>query len=127
MSTFLHRALLLDAAATGATALLLMGGAGLLAGPLGLPAPLLRGAGMVLVPFVALIAWAWLRPAPPRRVVWAIIGINAVWVLGSFALLFGDQAAPTALGTIFVIAQAVAVGAFAELQFIGLRRGRAAA
>ena len=125
MSRFLRNALLLDAVATGGTALLLLAGGGLLAGPLGLPEPLLRGAGLTLLPFVGLVAWAALRCAPPAAV-WAIVACNAAWVLASFALLVG-WSDPTSLGAAFVIAQAVVVGAFAELQFIGLRRTRAAA
>jgi hypothetical protein len=57
----------------------------------------------------------------------AIIALNLLWVVGSMGLLMGGWVAPTALGTAFVIAQAVAVGVFAELQFIGLRRTQAAA
>lgn len=127
MSTFLHRALSLDAAATGATAALLLAGAGWLAGPLGLPAGLLRGAGLVLVPFVALVAWAGLRPVPPASAVLAVIGLNAAWVVASILLLVGGWVAPTALGTAFVVAQALVVGAFAELQLLGLRRTRTSA
>src|SRR5690606_17937246 len=57
ISLSLRQVLLLDAVATGATALLLGLGAGLLAGPLGLPEALLHGAGLILVPFVVLVAW----------------------------------------------------------------------
>lgn len=78
-STFLSRALLLDAIATGATALLLLAAGGLLAGVLGLPEPLLRYAGLLLIPFVAVVAWAGTRDRLPRQVVQAIIGANAVW------------------------------------------------
>ena len=47
---FLRRALVLDALASGATGLLMIAGAGLVEGLLGLPAALLRGAGLVLCP-----------------------------------------------------------------------------
>ena len=47
-STFLRRALMLDATASGATGLLLIAGANLVDGLLGLPAVLLRAAGLVL-------------------------------------------------------------------------------
>ena len=50
---FLRRVLLLDAVATGATALLAVALAGPLAGWLGLPVGLLRGAGLILIPFEA--------------------------------------------------------------------------
>ena len=51
----------------------------------------------------------------------AIIALNVLWVVGSAVVLFGFVA-PTLLGYAFVIAQAIVVGVFAELQFIGLRR-----
>jgi hypothetical protein len=57
----------------------------------------------------------------------AIIALNLLWVVGSMGLLMGGWVAPTALGTAFVIAQAVVVGVFAELQFVGLRRAQATA
>lgn len=126
MSTFLHRALPLDAVATGATAALLLAGAGLLAEPLGLPAGLMHGAGLVLVPFVALVHWTGLRPVPPRGAAWAIVGLNAAWVLASLGLLVVGSVVPTAAGTALVIGQAVVVGAFGEFQAIGLRRARTA-
>jgi hypothetical protein len=97
-STFLSRALLLDAVATGATALLLLAAAGLLAGVLGLPEPLLRYAGLLLVPFVALVAWAGTREQAPRHVVRAIIVANAAWLIASVLLLLSDWVQPTVLG-----------------------------
>jgi hypothetical protein len=45
-----RRALIADAAASGATGLLLLAGAGLLDRLLGLPTAFLRGAGLLLVP-----------------------------------------------------------------------------
>jgi hypothetical protein len=53
-SPFLRNVIVLDAAASGATGLLVIAGAGLLEGLLGLPAALLRGAGLVLVPLCRL-------------------------------------------------------------------------
>lgn len=126
-SSFLHRALLLDAVATAGTALLLALGAGFLDGPLGLPEPLLRGAGVILVPFVGFVAWAATRTDPPVRAIRAIIGLNAAWVAGSLVLLVSGWVLPTGLGYAFVIGQALVVGLFAELQAVGLRRARIAA
>jgi hypothetical protein len=54
--------------------------------------------------------------------VWAVIVVNALWVLDSVALLFMDWIAPNLVGAIFIAAQAVAVGVFAELQYVGLRK-----
>src|SRR5215207_1662991 len=56
-STFLRYALLGDAIASGATGLLSFAGAGLLSSLLGLPEPLLRYAGLVL-----LLASGWVAP-----------------------------------------------------------------
>ena len=125
--TFLRYALLADAVASGATGLLLIAGADLLTGLLGLPVALMREAGLLLVPYVALVAFVGTRETISRPAVQAIIALNVLWVVGSIALLMSGYVAPTTLGTAFVIAQAVAVGVFAELQFIGLRRTQAAA
>jgi hypothetical protein len=126
-NTFLRYALLADAVASGATGLLLIAGADLLTGLLGLPVALMREAGLLLVPYVALVAFVGTREAISRPAVQAIIALNVLWVVGSIGLLMSGHVAPTVLGTAFVIAQAIAVGVFAELQVVGLRRTRAAA
>src|SRR5262245_30611718 len=121
-STFLRRALVLDAAASGATGLLMVVGAGLLEGLLGLPAALLRWAGIVLVPYVAFVALTATRESISRPAVWAIIAANAVWAIASGLLLVSGLVAPTALGYAFVIFQAVVVALLGELQYMALRR-----
>ena len=60
-TAFLRNVLLLDAAASGATGLVLIAGAGLLDGLLGLPVALMREAGLILVPYVAFVAWVGTR------------------------------------------------------------------
>ena len=124
---FLRFALIADAVASGATAALMIAGADLLTGLLGLPVALMREAGLLLVPYVAFVAFVGTRETIARPAVWAIIALNAAWVAGSVGLLMSGLVAPSMLGTVFVIAQAVAVGVLAELQFIGLRRTEAAA
>lgn len=121
-SLSLRSALLLDAIASGATALLMLVGGGLLAGLLGLPVDLLRGAGLVLVPYVAMVVIIGARPDISRSAVWLVIGANAVWAIASFALMFSGWIAPTALGYAFIAAQAIAVAWLGELQYVGLRR-----
>lgn len=121
-STFLRNAILLDAAASGATGLLLIAGAGLLDGLLGLPVALMREAGLLLVPYVAFLAWVGTRERIVVGAVWVIIVANATWVAASFALLLSGWVAPTALGYAFVIAQALVVALFGELQYTGLKR-----
>lgn len=124
-SRFLRLALGADAVASAALGLLCAAGATPLAGLLGLPEMLLRAAGLVLLPWAALVALAATRGALRSTYVWAIIAVNVVWAIDSFGLLFGAQINPTSLGTAFVIVQAIAVLALAECELIGLRQGRA--
>ena len=122
----LRFALLADAVASGATGLMMIAGADMLTGLLGLPVALMREAGLLLVPYVALVALVGTRPAIPHGAVKAIIALNIAWVAGSVGLLMSGTVAPTLLGYVFVVFQAVVVGVFAELQFIGLRREQTA-
>jgi hypothetical protein len=119
---FLRYALIADAVASGATGLLMIAGAKLLEGLLGLPSALTREAGLLLVPYVALVGFVGTREIISRVAVQVIIALNVVWAVASIGLLVTDYVAPTVLGYAFVIAQAAVVAVFAELQFIGLRR-----
>jgi hypothetical protein len=126
-SLFLRRALMLDALASGATALLLIAAAGFLDALLGLPVALLRGAGLLLVPYVAFVAFVATRPRIEPAGVWVIVACNVLWVLASFLVLLSGKLAPTGLGIAFVVAQAIVVALLGELQVMGLRRPAAAA
>ena len=64
MSRLLRLALLADAAASGATAALLVAGADFLEGRLGLPMAFMREAGMVLIPYVIFVVLVASRPSP---------------------------------------------------------------
>ena len=75
-SPLLRFALLGDAVASGATGLLLAAASGPLAWLLGLPAPLLRGAGLVLLPYATLVAWLGMRPVPAPPLVRTVIAVN---------------------------------------------------
>ncbi len=121
-SRFLKRALALDAAACAGTGLLVAVSAGALAAPLGFPTDLLRGAGLVLLPCAALLAWFASRQTLPRLAVYAVIGVNVVWVVDSLAILFTGWFQPTGFGIAFVLAQAGAVAILTELELIGLKR-----
>lgn len=126
-SVFLRRALLLDAACSGAMGLLLA----VAAAPLGwwfhLPEALLRESGLFLLAFAAALAWLGTRSAVPR---WAVLGVvigNALWAIDSVLLLLPGWIAPNWLGGGFILAQAVVVAALAELEYVGLQRSARAA
>ena len=123
---FLPRLLLVDAIATGATAALLVAAADVLAPLLQLPAGLLRGAGALLVPFVAWVYGLSRQSVPNRRAVAAVVAINFAWVAASAWVAFGGAWQPSVLGIAFVLVQAVAVLAFADLGWFGLRAMRRA-
>jgi hypothetical protein len=125
MSPLLRRALQADALASGAMGLLLALAAGPLEELLGLPRTLLLGAGIGLLPFALALGWLANRATVQRGWIWAVLAINAVWVVDSLSLLALGWVEPTLLGKVFVIGQAVAVAVLAELEFFGLRRCQA--
>jgi hypothetical protein len=120
-SPFLRRALTADAAISGATGAVMIVAADALAGLLDVPATLLRYAGISLIPFVAYVLYLSRRPSLTPRSVWLVIALNIAWVIASGLLLLSGQINPNAFGYAFVIAQAIAVAAFAEMQYVGLR------
>jgi hypothetical protein len=121
-SLFLRRAVLADAIFSGASALLLTFGAGALASLLNLPEALLRESGLFLIAYATLVGWLGTRQSMPKALVLIVIAGNAAWTIGSIALLFSGAVTPNLLGEAVVTIQAIATGAFAELQYIGLRK-----
>jgi hypothetical protein len=91
---------------------------------LGIPPHYLWPVGAALLPFAW---WVW-RTATSmpldRRSALAITIADFVWVLGSALLLFGGFLPLTPIGWWFVLAPAVAVLCFAELEALGLWRER---
>ena len=121
-SSFLSRALLADAIFSGVSAIGLTLGAGALASLLNLPEALLRESGLFLIVYTILVGWLGTRQSVPKTLVMIVVAGNAAWTLASIALLFSGAVSPNLLGEIVVVAQAIATGVFAELQYIGLRR-----
>jgi hypothetical protein len=121
-SLFLRRAIQADAIFSGMSALLLTFGDGALAPWLNLPEALLRETGLFLIAYAALVGWLGTRQSMPKPLVVIVIAGNAAWTLASIALLFSGAVTPNLLGEAFVAMQAIAVGALAELQYIGLRK-----
>lgn len=121
-SPLLRLTLKVDAIAGGAMGLLMALAAQPLGELFGLPFVLLLVAGIVLLPLALVLYWMSQQPALSRIGVWAVIALNALWVVESLALLVTGYVQPTALGYAFVIGQALVVLLLAELEFFGLRR-----
>lgn len=121
-STFLRRALIADAVFSGVAALGFTFGAGALAPLFSLPEMFLREVGLFLIAYAAFVGWLGTRQTIMKALVLVVISGNAVWTLGSIALLVSGTVSPNALGMAMVVAQAIATGVFAELQYIGLRK-----
>ncbi|NOL41108.1 hypothetical protein HPO96_12725 [Kribbella sandramycini] len=105
----------LDAVASGALGVLLAGIGSALEGPLGLPRELSLAAGAFLIVWALALLAIGRRTAINRTAVLVVVAVNAAWVIASVALLLGAFEF-TGLGIAFVLAQAVAVAAFAGLQ-----------
>jgi hypothetical protein len=115
-------ALKLDAAVTGANGFAYLALAGVLDGPLGMPAGFLRGVGAFLIVFAACVAFTATRRQINRQAVYAVIALNALWVIDSIALVALGWYDPTTGGAIWTILQAGVVAGFAALQAYALRR-----
>jgi hypothetical protein len=125
-SISLRQLLLADAALCGGAGIVMALGASPLADWLGMPSLLLRVSGLVLLLYAAVLAYLGTREHEDRRAIWAIAGLNLLWVLASIGLLVTGWVEPTALGYTFVIVQAVVVAIFVELYVTGLRQTRPA-
>ncbi|MFK4506204.1 hypothetical protein LPJ38_31050 [Bradyrhizobium daqingense] len=121
-STFLRRALFADAVFSGVAALGFTFGTGAFATLFSLPEALLREAGLFLIAYTALVGWLAARASVPRALVLLVVIGNAAWTVGSIALLLSGAVSPNLAGMLMVVAQAIATGVFAELQYVGLRK-----
>jgi hypothetical protein len=104
--------------AMGAVGLLLAAGA--LAPATGLPEGLLRGAGLVLVPWAAFLAWCASQAAAPRRAVLAVVLLNLLWAADSVLLLALGWVSPNGVGVALVLVQAAMGAGIAVLQALAL-------
>lgn len=117
---FLRGALLADAAASSAAAMLQLA----LAAPLGellrLPPSLLLGTGAFLVAYVALLIVLARSARVWPALIWAVVLGNVAWALACVGLVLSAQVHPSALGVAFLGVHVVAVLLFAWLEYRGL-------
>ncbi len=125
-SSFLRRALLADAIFSGVAAIGLTVGASVFAPLFNLPEVLLRETGLFLIAYTALVGWLASRGSVPKALVMLVVIGNAAWTIASIALLFSGWVTPNILGELVVVAQAIATGVFAELQYVGLKKSGSA-
>jgi hypothetical protein len=118
----LRTALRLDAAISGANGAAYLVAAQPLGDLLGMSPGLLRILGGVLVAFAAAVALTAARADIRRPAVVAIIAVNLAWALASVAAACAGWDSPATAGTIWIVAQAVVVAGFADLQAWALRR-----
>jgi len=52
-------------------------------------------AGLILVPYVAFVAWVGTRAETSHGAIWTIVAANALWVIASVGLLVSGWVAPT--------------------------------
>jgi hypothetical protein len=109
-----------DAAVCAVGAVGLLVAAGMLAPATGLPEGLLRGAGLVLVPWVAFLAWCASQAVPPRRAVLAVVVLNLLWAADSVLLLATGWVSPNGAGVALVLVQAAMGAGIAVLQALAL-------
>lgn len=121
-ATWLRRALWIDVFFSGVAGVAMGAGHTLLAPVLGLPEGLLIGAALVCLAWAAALGALARQSQIARPLAWGVVLGNGAWVAASVALLALGWVQPSGLGTAFVVAQAVGVGVFAELQWWAMRR-----
>jgi hypothetical protein len=123
-SNALRIVLAVDAAACALSGAGLALDAGLIAGPLGMPAAVLQPLGEGLVAYALLLAWLASRASLPRAVVWTLVALNIAWGVESVMLPVLGWARPTGVGLTLLLVQAAGALLVADLQFLALRRSR---
>ena len=106
--------LTIDALTCAVMAALLLLAGGVLSGLLGIAPAVLTVAGVLLIPVAVLMALTAARSPQPAALVKLIVLGNVCWVIASVALVL--MTPMNALGTAFVLAQAVVVALFAYLE-----------
>jgi hypothetical protein len=118
--SLLRFALRLDAVVSALNGLAYVAVAPVLEDVLGLPAGPMRWVGAFLLLYGAAVWAVSTRPDP--RAAGAVVVANLLWVFASGIAAVTGLGTPTAVGTAWIVLQAVVVAGFAALQIAGLRR-----
>ncbi|MGE0807490.1 MAG: hypothetical protein AB7L76_18240 [Burkholderiaceae bacterium] len=125
-SKLLKNALWMDAAAGGAMALLQLLGTAAVVRLTGLPTALLLGSGAFLLGFVVLLVLMARATRLPAALVLLVVVGNFGWAVGSLLWLLVGSSTGNGFGVAYVLVQALAVLALAEVEYMGLKRSRPA-
>ncbi|WP_117212780.1 hypothetical protein [Allorhizocola rhizosphaerae] len=123
---FVRLALRWDAIASGLTGVAFIGTPQMQKDLFGLPAAFTLPVGLFLLAFAGLVWFAGVRRPVSPALVRGIIALNVLWVVGCAAVIAFGLLPLTGLGIAYVALQGIVVGAFAELEWVGLRRVRRA-
>ena len=93
-----RRLLLADAVISGTTGIVMLLGTDAFQAWLALPAALIRDAGLILLPFAAMVLFFSQSAGLTSRRVWTVILMNAAWVVASVLLLVSGWIDPNAFG-----------------------------
>ncbi len=113
--------LVADAVICGALAALALAAAGPLADAMDLPVTLIRGAGIVLLPYIAYLAFIVSRNLLTTATIRVAVLVNILWAVGCAVVLLSGQVEPNALGVAFILVQAAGVLVIGAVQHLGAR------
>ena len=120
----LRNSLTVDAVVTGLNGVAYLAAGSVLDEVLGIPAGWLHAIGAFLFVY-AVVVWAIRTPANiSRPLAYGVVVANAAWAIASVVAATVGWHSPSTVGTIWIVAQALVVGGFAELQVTALRRDR---
>lgn len=122
---FLRNLLLADAASCVGCGVLQVAATGPASYAMGLAPSLLTGSGVFLLVYACVVAFIATREPIPRTLLWLLVFGNLGWAVLCVGLLLSGAVQATALGTAYVILQAVTVTVLADLQWFALRRSPA--
>ncbi|MFC8044948.1 hypothetical protein [Nocardia sp. NPDC057353] len=114
-----------DAVITGVNGLAYLALAGPLESLLGLDRPLGIAIGVFLTGYAVAVAAVGQLARIPAAAAGAVIAVNAAWAVASVLALVTGALGVTAVGAVWAVLQALVVGGFAALQYLGLRRASA--